>query len=115
MRRICYSKIVTGSNDVFAVRFQGMQSYTMQGGSTIVQFRHEPFELAMHEKAMTIHKGYVLPMTCKQTTPFYVYVFLYGGRPCCASEFQFNLERKKKGIRDVALFLAQSCEHPGSV
>jgi hypothetical protein len=104
------TKSLTGSNDVHPVRFQGMQSYTMQGGAVVVQFRKEPMELETHETAMKIHKRYVLPITCKQTEPFYAYVAPYGGTPCCAKEFRVNRAAQKTALQDLADFLAESCE-----
>jgi hypothetical protein len=59
------AKSLTGSTHVFPVRFQGMQSYTMQGGAVVVQIRKEPLELETLERAMKIHQTYVLPITCK--------------------------------------------------
>jgi Phosphotransferase enzyme family len=109
---IAIAKSLTASEDIFPVYFQGMQSYTMQGGSVVVQFRREPIDLDIHDKAMAIHGAYVPPITCKQTEPFYVYVTPYGGTPCCAKEFRFNLDAQKNAIKDVAILLAQSCRHP---
>jgi Phosphotransferase enzyme family len=54
----------------------------------------------------------VLPITCKQSEPFHVYVTPYGGRPCCAKEFRVNLAAQKNALRDLAIVLAQSCEFP---
>jgi hypothetical protein len=84
----------------------------MQGGGVMVQFREEPIDLEIHEKAMKIHKAYVLPITGKQSEPFYVYVVPYGGRPCCAKEFRVNQAAQKNALLDLAIFLAQSCEYP---
>ena len=106
------AKSLTGSTDVFPVRFQGYNSYTIQGGAVVVQIRKEPLELETLERAMKIHKPYVLPITCRQTEPFYVYVTPYGGRPCCAKEFSVNRAAQKTALRDLAVFLAQSCEYP---
>jgi len=74
------TKSMTGSNDIFPVYYQIMQSYTMQGGAVVVQFREKPIDLEIHETAMEIHKAYVLPITCKQSELFYIYVTPYGGR-----------------------------------
>ena len=109
---VVITKTLTGSNDTFPVHYQGMQSYTMQGGGVVVQFREEPIDLEIHEKAMKIHKAYVLPITCKQTEPCYVYVTPYGGRPCCAKEVRVNQTAQRNALRDLAIFLAQSCEYP---
>jgi hypothetical protein len=106
------AKSLTGSTDVFPVRFQGFNSYTIQGGAVVVQIRMEPLELETLERAMKIHKTYVLQTTCKQTEPFYVYVTPYGGRPCCAKEFRVNRAAQKTALRDLAVFLAQSCQYP---
>lgn len=109
------AKSLTGSTDVFPVRFQGMQSYTMQGGAVVVQIRKEPMELETLERAMKIHHTYVLPITCKQIEPFYVYVAPYGGRPCCAKEFRVNRAAQKTALGDLGVFLAQSCQYPVTV
>lgn len=83
----------------------------MQGGGVVVQFREEPIDLEIHEKAMKIHKAYVHPITCKQSEPFYVYTAPYAGRPCCAKAFRVNQAAQKNALRDLALFFAQSCEY----
>jgi len=104
------AKSLTGSTDVFPVRYQGFNSYTIQGGAVVVQIRKEPLELETLERAM--NKPYVLQTTCKQTEPFYVYVTPYGGRPSCAKEFRVNRAAQKTALRDLAVFLAQSCQYP---
>jgi hypothetical protein len=61
---------------------------------------------------MKIHKAYVLPITCIQSKPFYIYVTPYSGRSCCAKEFCVNQATQKNALRDLAIFLAQSCKYP---
>jgi hypothetical protein len=61
---------LTGSKNVLRLPFQGMQSYTVQYENVVVQFREELLDLNLYNKAMEIHKNFVLPITCKQTEPF---------------------------------------------
>ena len=104
---------LTSSDDIAPIRHQGGLSYTLRGGDIVVQFRAAQLDLSIHAKAMVIHgTRYILPITCKQSAPFYVYTSPYGGRSCCAEEFRVSVPAQKNAITDLATFLAQSCQHP---
>ena len=110
------AKSVTASDEVFPTPLQGGNSYSVRSGNTVVQFHAEPFDLPIHDKAMEIHGNkYVLPITCKQSQPFYVYTTPYGGLSCTAKEFRKSLSAQKRAVSDLAMFLSQSCESPQDV
>ena|SRR5947207_1640318 len=114
-KRECHgiAKYLTGSNDISAVPLQGGRSYTVRGGDIVVQFRSEPLDLSVHEKAAKIYgTRYVLPIMCRQVSSFYVYTSPYGGKSCCAKEFRVNVAAQKTALRDIATLFAQACTHP---
>ena len=74
-------------NDIFSIHYQEMQSYTMRDDVVVIQFRKESIDLNTHEKAMKIHRFYILSITCKQSKPFHVYITSYDNRSCYAKEF----------------------------
>ena len=59
------TKSLIVSNDIFLIHYQGMQSYMMQDDAVVIQFRKELIDLDTHEKAMKIHRFYILSIKCK--------------------------------------------------
>ena len=56
------AKSLTASDKVCPTPLQGGNSYSVRGGNTVVQFRAEPFDLRVHDKAMEIYgTKYVRP------------------------------------------------------
>jgi hypothetical protein len=106
------AKRLADTEDILPVRWQGFNSFTLRGRDLIVQFRERPMELDIYQEAMEIHKGFVPSISCKQTSPYYIYIFEYGGAPFCSLEFELN--RQKISVQDLAIFLAQSWNHPVS-
>ena len=94
-------------NDIFSIHYQEMQSYTMRDDVVVIQFRKESIDLNTHEKAMKIHRFYILSITCKQSKPFHVYITSYDNRSCYAKEFHVNLMTQKNAFKDLAIILSE--------
>jgi hypothetical protein len=94
---------------------QGGQSYNLQSGETIIQFRAKALEIGVLDKAREIFGNkYVLPVHCVQSEPFYVYTSPYGGLPCSTLAFRETVSAQKIAIADLALFLVRCFEYQQS-
>jgi hypothetical protein len=94
---------------------QGGQSYNLQSGETIIQFRAKPLETHVLNKAREIFGNrYVLPIHCVQSEPFYVYTSQYGSLPYSTPAFRESVSAQRIAVADLASFLVRCFEHQQS-
>lgn len=107
------AKSLSSSIHVVPTAVQGANSYTVQGGELVVQFRSAEVDLRVHNKAMEIHgSAYVPPITYVQSDPFYVYTSPYRGKSHSEHGISnITLSIRRNTIIDLATFFAQSCHH----
>jgi hypothetical protein len=119
-REACHSvaRSLSSADDVTPLAVQGANSYSVRAGEgLVVQFRSKPVDLAVHERALSIHGSkYVVPLVLRHEQPVYVYSSPYRGKTYCEQGIlSISIAAQKNTLTDLAVFFAQSCHHPRSV
>lgn len=119
-REACHAvaRSLSGADDVTPLAIQGANSYSVRAGEELViQFRSKPVDLAVHERALSIHGSkYIVPLVLQLEQPVYVYSSPYRGKTYCEQGIlSISIAAQKNTLTDLAVFFAQSCHHTRSV
>ena len=119
-REECHSvaKSLSCADNITPLAVQGANSYSVRAGEgLVVQFRSKPVDLAVHDRALTIHGSkYIVPIDLRREQPVYVYSSPYRGKTYCEQGIlSVSIDAQKNTLTDLAVFFAQSCNHTRNV